>query len=169
MASPMLRGFLKIVVLKALGESPKSGYALMKFVEERVGVKPSPGSIYPLLDQLRKGGLVTAKGVGRITEYKLTADGKQRLKLIEEKRGECLTNLIEGMKMLSALTGEDMSFPIAMVERARKGEMPFKEINPEWDSVRGTLFALMQRGTLHEKAPRIKKILAETSKELKAA
>lgn len=165
----MLRGFLKVVVLKALGESPKSGYALMKFIEQKMGAKPSPGSVYPLLDQLKKDSLIHAKSVGRSTEYNLTAEGKQKLKFMEEKRGECLGNLIEGMKMLSAITGEDMSFPIAMIERARKGEMPFKEINPEWDSLRNALFTMMQKGVLHEKSSRIRKILAETSKELKAA
>ena len=53
MASSMLRGFLRIVVLKALAESPKSGYALMKYIEERIGSKPSSGSMYPLLDKLK--------------------------------------------------------------------------------------------------------------------
>ena len=61
MTSSMLRGFLKIVVLKALAESPKSGYSLMKFIEERVGSKPSSGSMYPLLDSLKTEGLVEAK------------------------------------------------------------------------------------------------------------
>jgi len=163
----MLRGFLKIVVLKALGESPKSGYSLMKFIEERVGSKPSPGSMYPLLEGLKKEGLVDAKGVGRSTEYKLTIDGRHKLHLIEEKRNECLTNFLEGMKMLSALTGEDMSFPMAMVENMRKGVFPFKEINPEWDNVRNHVFMLMKQGKLKEKAPKVRKILARAYKELK--
>jgi len=165
----MLRGFLKVVVLKALGEGPKSGYALMRHVQDRMGVRPSPGSVYPLLDQLKKERLVGVKGVGRAKEYRLTAEGVQRLTIIEEKRSECLCSLIEGMKMLSAITGEDMSFPIAMVERARRGELPFKEINPEWDRVRDALFLLMRQGRLQEKAHKIRKILAAAYKRLRAA
>jgi len=164
----MLRGFLKIVVLKALADGPKSGYSLMKFVMERVGSKPSPGSMYPLLDNLKKEGLVDVKGVGRAKEYKLTVEGKHKLHAIDEKRNECLSNFIEGMKMLSALTGEDMSFPMAMVESMRKGVFPFKEINPEWDNVRNEVFMLMRQGKLKEKAPRVRKILAAAFKELKA-
>lgn len=168
MASSMLRGFLRIVVLKALAESPKSGYSLMKFVEERVGVKPSPGSMYPLLDNLKKEGLVAVKGVGRAKEYKLTISGRHNLHIVDEKRNECLSNFLEGMKMLSALTGENLSFPMAMVESMKKGVFPFKEINPEWDNVRNEVFMLMRQGKLKAKAPKVRRILAGTFKELEA-
>ena len=168
MTSSMLRGFLKIVVLKALAEGPKSGYSLMKHIEEKVGSKPSPGSMYPLLDSLKTEGLVEAKGVGRATEYKLTVDGRHRLHAIDEKRNECLNNFLEGMKMLSAMTGEDMTFPMAMVESMRKGVFPFKEINPEWDNVRNEVFLMMRAGKLKEKSPKVRKILAQTFKELKS-
>jgi DNA-binding PadR family transcriptional regulator len=167
MASSMLRGFLKIVVLKALAESPKSGYALMKFVEARIGTKPSPGSMYPLLEKLKDEGLVTAKGVGRSKEYKLTVQGKHKLHAIEEKRTECLTNFLDGMKMLQALTGEDMTFPMAMVDSMRRGVFPFKDINPEWDNVRNQLFMLMKQDKLKQKSAKVRKILAKTQKELK--
>jgi formylmethanofuran dehydrogenase subunit E len=168
MASPMLRGFLKILVLKGLSESPKSGYALMKHVQDKLGAKPSPGSMYPLLDQLKKDGLVTEKGKGRANEYRLTPKGKAHTAVIEQKRTECLSSFIEGMKMLSALTGEDMAFPMAMVDSMRRGEMPFKEINPEWDSVRNGLFTMLRQGKLKGRAARIRKILAQTHKELEA-
>ena len=164
----MLRGFLKIVVLKALGESSKSGYSLMKYVEEKVGSKPSSGSMYPLLDALKADGLVEAKGVGRSTEYKLTITGKHKLETIEEKRNECLESMLEGMKMMSALTGEDMHFPMAMIESVRKGEMPFKEVNPEWDNLRNQMFVMWKSGQLKKNAPKVRKILSTTFKELKS-
>ena len=168
MASSMLRGFLKIVVLKALAESPKSGYELMKHIEEKVGAKPSPGSIYPLLDKLKKEGFVSAKGVARKKEYKITITGKHTLHSIEEKRNECLCNFIDGMKMIETLTGENLQFPMAMVESMRKGVFPFKEVNPDWDNVRNDLFMMMKQGKLKTNASKIKKILAKTHKELKA-
>ena len=167
MASAMLRGFLRIVVLKALAESPKSGYSLMKHIEEKVGVKPSSGSIYPLLTKLKKEGLVEVKGVGRKKEYKITITGKHNLHQIEEKRTECLTNFLEGMKMIQALTGENMTFPMAMVENMKKGVFPFKEVNPEWDNVRNDLFMMMKHHSLKKNAVKVKKILATTHKELK--
>ncbi len=164
----MLRGFLRIVVLKALGDGPKSGYSLMKFVEEKVGSKPSPGSMYPLLETLSKEGLVEVKGVGRTKEYKLTVEGRHKLENIEEKRNECLQSMLEGMKMMSALTGEDMHFPMAMVESIRKGEMPFKEVNPEWDNLRNQMFVMWKSGSLKQKSAKVKKIISSAFKELKS-
>ncbi len=169
MASSMLRGFLKIVVLKALAESPKSGYALMKYVEEKVGSKPSPGSMYPLLDNLAKEHLIEGKGVGRTNEYKLTIEGRHRLENVEGKRNECLQSMLEGMKMMSALTGEDMSFPMAMVESIRKGVFPFREVNPEWDNLRNQMFVMWKTGVLKLKAPKVRKILSKSFRELKSA
>lgn len=164
----MLRGFLKILVLKALGDGPKTGYSLMKFVEERMGAKPSAGSIYPLLDQLKDDGMVTVKDIERTKEYKLTPKGKAQLEIVEQKRNECISNFLQGMKMMSALTGEDMTFPMAMVESMRRGEAPFKEINPEWDALRHDLFTKMQEGALKKHAAKIRKILATAHKELSA-
>ena len=164
----MLRGFLKIVVLKALAAGPKSGYALMKYVEEKIGSKPSSGSMYPLLDNLTKDGLVESKGVGRTKEYKLTIDGRHRLESIEEKRTECLDSMLDGMRMMSALTGEDMHFPMAMLESVRKGEMPFKEVNPEWDSLRNQMFVMWKAGELKKNSSKVRKILSNAYKELKS-
>jgi len=169
MTSSMIRGFLKIVVLKALGKAPQSGYSLMKFVQEKVGVKPSPGSMYPLLENLQDEELVDVKGVGRRKEYRLTNQGRKQLSMIEEKREECLSKLVEGMKMMSALTGEDMSFPLAMVEKLRKGILPFKEINPEWDTLRNALFSMMKNNTLKKNSKRIRKALARANKEVRLA
>ncbi len=139
----------------------------MKHIEDKVGAKPSPGSIYPLLEKLKKDGMVTVKGVGRKKEYKITIGGKHVLHSIEEKRTECLTHFLDGMKMIQTLTGEDMRFPMAMVESMRKGIFPFREINPEWDSVRNDLFMMMQQHSLKKNAPKVKKILGKAHKELK--
>ena len=164
MNNTVLRGFLRILVLKALGEGPKSGYCLMKFVEERIGSKPSSGSIYPLLEMLKREHLVDAKGVGRSTEYIITNEGRKKLQLIEEKRNECLCNFLNGMKMLSALTGEDMSFPKTIIESMQKGEVPFKEI-PEWHKLRKILFTMFQNGELKSNVSRVRRILANACKE----
>ena len=71
--------------------------------------------------------------------------------------------------MLSALTGEDMKFPMMMVESMKKGVMPFKEVNPEWANVRGGLFKMAQQGVLKQKSNKVKKILAKAYQELQSA
>ena len=168
MNASMIRGFLKIVVLKALAEGPKSGYSLMKFVEEKTGSKPSPGSMYPLLDVLKNESLVSVKSVGRTNEFSLTAEGKQKLHAIEAKRAEFTNSFVEGMKVLSAMTGENMSVPAGVVESLRKGEVPFKELNPEMASFHSEMHKLFRKGLVKEKASRIKRILADAVRELRS-
>ena len=168
MTASMIRGFLKIVVLKALGESPRSGYSLMKFVEEKTGSKPSPGSMYPLLDSMKGAGLVAVKGVGRSKEYNLTVEGKQHMRAVEEKRNEFIENFVSNMKVLSALTGEEMCMPAGMVESLRRGEVPFKELNPEMDAFNAEMHRILNKGLVKENASRIKRILASALRELRA-
>ena len=163
----MLRGFLKIVVLKAISESPKSGYSLMKYVEDNIGSKPSPGSMYPLLEKLESEKLISVKTKGRAKEYTITAEGKKRLSLIEEKRAECMANVAENMKLMETLTGEKQGIHAEAFKAIRKGELPLKELNPELDKFRSQLFRLMKSGKLKTKREEIKKILAKAQKELK--
>ncbi len=67
---------LRKLVLNSLGQSPKNGVELMDDVEKlSMGFwRPSPGSIYPLLESLSREGLVTKLVDGR---YELTEKGKK--------------------------------------------------------------------------------------------
>ena len=70
------RGWLKPWVLSALSRAPKNGAELMDDIEKMSwgGWRPSPGSIYPLLDDLSKEGLIQKRDDGR---YEITEKGKQ--------------------------------------------------------------------------------------------
>lgn len=67
---------LKRIVLGSLGQSPKNGVELMDDVEKMTfGFwRPSPGSVYPLLDSLAKEGLIEKGNDGR---YSLTEKGSK--------------------------------------------------------------------------------------------
>jgi DNA-binding PadR family transcriptional regulator len=72
------RGDVRAAILAGLAEQPMNGYQLIQEIAERSGGvwKPSPGSIYPTLQQLEDEGLVTADAaVGRRT-YTLTDEGR---------------------------------------------------------------------------------------------
>lgn len=58
---------LGFALLGLIREKPRSGYALRKVFETTPmgSYSSSPGSIYPALESLRKGGLVQASGEGR--------------------------------------------------------------------------------------------------------
>ena len=72
------RGDVRAALLVLLAEEPRNGYQLMQEIEQRSdGVwRPSPGSVYPALQQLEDEGLVgVAPGGGR-KAYTLTDEGR---------------------------------------------------------------------------------------------
>jgi DNA-binding PadR family transcriptional regulator len=67
-------------VLSLLAEAPSNGYGLIKAISERSeGVwRPSPGSVYPTLQQLLDEGLIrSAESGGSGTDYELTDSGRE--------------------------------------------------------------------------------------------
>jgi DNA-binding PadR family transcriptional regulator len=69
---------LRMMVLTILHSAPKNGVEVMDGVEAmtRGWWRPSPGSVYPLLDQLADDGLVKKRDDGR---YELTEKANQGL------------------------------------------------------------------------------------------
>ena len=72
------RGDVRAAILAVLAENTMNGYQIIQEIAERSGGmwKPSPGSIYPTLQQLEDEGLVRAEtDAGRRT-YVLTDEGR---------------------------------------------------------------------------------------------
>jgi DNA-binding PadR family transcriptional regulator len=75
------RGDVRAAILVLLAEQPRNGYQLMQEIEQRSegSWRPSPGSMYPALQQLEDEGLVrveTDGGGGRV--YHLTDAGREQ-------------------------------------------------------------------------------------------
>jgi DNA-binding PadR family transcriptional regulator len=71
------RGDVRAAILALLAEGPRNGYQIITDIEERTeGTwRPSPGAVYPALQQLSDEGLIVAEeGEGRRT-YGLTEAG----------------------------------------------------------------------------------------------
>ena len=60
------RGDVRAAILALLAEGPRNGYQIMSEVEERSGGawRPSPGAVYPALQQLADEGLIEAEESG---------------------------------------------------------------------------------------------------------
>ena len=67
-----------MLVLSMLSSSPKNGVEIMNEIEitTRGWWRPSPGSVYPVLDQLSKEGLIKKRDDGK---YELTEKGDSQL------------------------------------------------------------------------------------------
>jgi DNA-binding PadR family transcriptional regulator len=73
------RGDVRTATLLLLAEEPRNGYQIMQEIEERSdGVwRPSPGSIYPVLQQLEDEGLVRTTETDGRKLYELTDAGRK--------------------------------------------------------------------------------------------
>lgn len=69
-----------LLVLAALADGPKHGYAIVGDVESQTGVELGPGTLYGALSKLEDRGLVRAlEAEGRRRPYALTDAGRSAL------------------------------------------------------------------------------------------
>jgi DNA-binding PadR family transcriptional regulator len=72
------RGDIRLAILSLLSDKASNGYGIIKEIGERSGGAwtPSPGSVYPTLQQLVDEELIEAFGEGRRSEFQLTDTGR---------------------------------------------------------------------------------------------
>jgi DNA-binding PadR family transcriptional regulator len=72
------RGDIRTASLLLLAEEPRNGYQIMQELEQRSeGVwRPSPGSVYPALQQLEDEGLIRSEEIDGRKLFALTDDGR---------------------------------------------------------------------------------------------
>ena len=82
----VMKGTLTLLVLRALGEGPRHGHEIMRWIRERAdgAFQIEEGAIYPTLHRLRAKQLIQAEwGVSennrKAKYYELTARGRERL------------------------------------------------------------------------------------------
>jgi DNA-binding PadR family transcriptional regulator len=73
------RGDVRAAILALLREGPRNGYQIMSEVEERSegAWRPSPGAVYPALQQLADEGLIEAEESGGRRTFRLTDAGRR--------------------------------------------------------------------------------------------
>jgi DNA-binding PadR family transcriptional regulator len=93
------RGDVRAAMLLLLEEQPQNGYQLIQEIERRTeGVwKPSPGSVYPALQQLEDEGLVQAAESEGKRAYELTAEGRDYVAANREELGDPFEAATGGM------------------------------------------------------------------------
>lgn len=72
-----MKGYLTYLILWILSKNSMNGAEVGRELEKRRGTKPSPGTIYPVLKELRNKGLIE---VDKKKYYSLTTQGKKELK-----------------------------------------------------------------------------------------
>jgi DNA-binding PadR family transcriptional regulator len=93
------RGDVRAAMLLLLEGQPQNGYQLIQEIERRTeGVwKPSPGSVYPALQQLEDEGLVRASETDGRRSYDLTPEGREYVESNREELGNPFEAATGGM------------------------------------------------------------------------
>ncbi len=81
------RGDVRAAILALLREGPRNGYQIMSEIEERSrgAWRPSPGAVYPALQQLADEGLIEAEESGGRRTFSLTDAGRRYVEENPEK------------------------------------------------------------------------------------
>ncbi|MCW4017698.1 MAG: PadR family transcriptional regulator, partial [Candidatus Bathyarchaeota archaeon] len=117
----MIKGLLKMCMLKIISMKNVSGYQIIKRVEVLTGEKPSTGSVYPLLKSMQNEGWVIGKKAGNKTLYEITDKGKEIIQKHDELKEQISQKVRESI-LLAHNTFEDFTvalskdFHVAFVE-----------------------------------------------------
>ena len=71
-----MKGYLTYLILWIIGKETINGAGISRELEKRRGTKPSPGTIYPALKELKNKGLID---VDDNKSYSLTQNGEKEL------------------------------------------------------------------------------------------
>ena len=84
------RGQIRTALLGLLADESMHGYEMIRRIEESSGGrwKPSPGAVYPTLQQLTDEGLVTVQEDGGKRVFSLTDDGRAALEGLSDEDRE---------------------------------------------------------------------------------
>lgn len=81
-----MRGMLGFLILFLLSKKPMNGQEITNEIANRKGERPSPGTIYPALKNLRLMGFINIEEKeGKTISYSLTQRGKNALKVAKRR------------------------------------------------------------------------------------
>ncbi|HMD56542.1 MAG TPA: PadR family transcriptional regulator [Solirubrobacteraceae bacterium] len=144
------RGDIRTAALLLLAEEPRNGYQIMQEVEERSGGvwRPSPGSVYPALQQLEDEGLISTQEVDGRKLFAITDEGRALVQERGEDRPapweEMSSDLSSGAHELGRLMREVAS---AFVQVMRTGsESQVAKAREVLDQTRRELYRILADG-----------------------
>ena len=117
------RGDVRAALLVLLDEEPRNGYQLMQEIEQRSegAWRPSPGAVYPALQQLEDEGLVRTRESDGRKAYELTDAGRAHIEENREQLGapwEAFTREVGDDTRQTGMLLKDVAIATAQVLRA---------------------------------------------------
>ena len=126
------KGVLRLAALKMLSESSLSGTDLAGQIRRATGGEwnPGPGSIYLILGELLKRGLITElpKREGNTRRYIISGKGKEELARLTKETDSDVARQLRLLAVYSALAGrkELKERVLSLADSLRPGPQPGK-------------------------------------------
>src|SRR3954453_23416985 len=144
------RGDVRTAALLLLAEEPRNGYQIMQELEERTdGLwRPSPGSVYPALQQLEDEGLIRSEEADGRRLYHLTDAGLAYVAERPEDQPapwETFTDNVSDQHGETAALMRDVAMAFAQVMRAG-GEAQLAEASKVLAETRRALYRILAEG-----------------------
>lgn len=156
---------LEMLVIKALSEGEMSGYDLIKKITAETGYwKPSPGTIYPLLERLEKKGFITMRIDGKRKIYQVTKKAKMFNKIVETKKCAMAKFAIGCLKTYEFIFGPD-DYSL-LIDDDPYMRQYMHQVHQEATVLRNAII-LTSKEKNPKKIVRLKKILRKASEEIK--
>ena len=166
-----MQGYLKIFVLRELVKKERTGYELMKNFESFTGTKkPSPGTIYPLLNDLMKKGMVTVSAKNYKKIYRISKKGEKILHSLMSERKKVLEKIIT---MCSSIYNRKeismMRSRMKLSLNVMSGEKSyfFKDFDV-LNEMRESFFDFVKSKKYPKKRQEFRAIIRETSKKIRS-
>lgn len=141
------RGDVRGAILTLLADQPANGYGLMKAISEKSeGVwRPSPGSVYPTLQQLVDEGLIAPTDENaRRSDYALTEAGEQYVADNRETLDRAWAPVAEAMSERGALVSASLKLSAVVKQVGVVGTPEQKErAAAKLDEVRKDLYHML--------------------------
>lgn len=154
-----------MIVIKALSESELSGWGLMKKIEEETGYwKPSPGTMYPLLEKLEKDGYISSRIDGKKKLYRATKKAKLFNKIVDSKKCSMAKFARGCLKTYEFIFGPEDH--LLLMDDDPYMERYMNNVNQEATMLRNAII-LASKEKNPKKIERLKKILQKASDEIK--
>ena len=140
------RGDVRAALLVLLAEEPRNGYGLMQEIERRSGGawRPSPGSVYPALQQLEDEGLVRpVESAGR-KEVELTDEGRAYVKEHADELGTPWEDVAGGNEHVAELRTLVFGVGAAVMQVVQAGtEAQIAEASKILEETRRALYRIL--------------------------
>ena len=155
-----------MLVLSELCSNNCTGYQLIKRLQELTEKKPSPGSVYSLLENMCGEGLIEFEQQGKKKLYSITSKGKNAVNTLLKQKQELINKHLELLESCATIGDQkEQKSIMKLAELLRNDNGAFTENFDVWIELRQTVTEIVINRP--KKKKQMRSIIKNTIQDLK--